>query len=759
MEINEMTKEQLINHIDTLNTQISLLGNTKLTDRKTDMSFLADDKSGLLFNNLSVGLIITDPDGSIINFNRTIQDLLGYSLEDCKNKNVTDLYFDPRERQQLLDTLANSKVAHDYEMVLKHKDGTLRTVLANIDYIEMNDKPMLLASVFDITQYELIQENIRESERNFRTLFSHAPIGITVSDFQGNLIASNHALQELLGYNADELKNKNMLDFYYDKMGRQKLLSLSRELGIVRDLETRYKHKDGSPIPVLINTDLIDFKDKKDVLLTSIRDISNLKKIEDELARERDFSNAILDITASLILVIDRKGIITKFNRTCEKTSGYKAEEMCGKYFVDAKIIDPTINEEMVEILLRGEYPIEHDNVWISKNGIKHLISWTDTALFDDNGQIDYIIATGIDITKRQKAENELQKANQELASWVKELEERNEEMNKLNEMGEHLHNCRTITEACAISAQFIQQICSGSHGALYLINSSKNYAEAVETWGEPTNTMEIFNPLGCWSIRRGRQHMVDSSHPGLRCEHITGPTSGHYLCVPLLVNGEAIGILHINHTNETQQDPQQKSMCIPDNEHKIQFIKTIAEQISLALSNLKLQETLRQQSIRDALTGLYNRRFMEETLERELKRAEREKKSVGVIMLDIDHFKEFNDLTGHDGGDALLRELGVFLKSKNRAGDIACRYGGEEFIIVLPGITKEDAQNRADELRQGVKELLVYHLGKPLGKCTISLGVAVFPENGHTIDSLLKAVDNALYQAKNQGRDRVVIA
>jgi diguanylate cyclase (GGDEF)-like protein len=177
-----------------------------------------------------------------------------------------------------------------------------------------------------------------------------------------------------------------------------------------------------------------------------------------------------------------------------------------------------------------------------------------------------------------------------------------------------------------------------------------------------------------------------------------------------------------------------------------------------MALSNLKLREALRQQSIRDSLTGLFNRRYMEETLEREIRRAEREKKPVGIIMFDIDHFKNFNDLSGHDGGDAMLRELGAYLSKSMRGGDIVCRYGGEEFVAVLPGASLEETRKRAEDLRQGVKEMPVYHLGKPLGRCTISLGVSAFPDHGLNSEIILKGADSALYRAKNEGRDKVVV-
>lgn len=755
MEPTDRTKEQTIP-----DKQTEYLKELKLSEKIVDTSLPAFcENPGFLSGTSSIGLIITDTDGTIISFNKMIQDLLGIEIEAYRNQNVSVLYADPMDRQHLFDMLARSNTVRNFEVKIKHKNGTLRTVLANIDNITRNNAHMLLTSLYDITQYKQRQENRKESDHNYHTLFSNVPVGIIVTDFQGNLVVSNNAMEELLGYSQQELKNISVYSFYLIKADRQQLIDLTNSLGSVRDFETVYRHKDGRTIPVLINTDIIEFKNQKNMLLTSVRDISNLKRIEDELTKERDFSNAVLNIAASLIVVLDRNGMITRFNRACEQITGYASGEIIGRYLWDTTFIDAEHTRKAVQKLLSGNYSgVRKTTVWRSKNGDERLISWTFASMPDDKGHVEYIIATGIDITDWKQAEDKLQKANQELASWVKELQERTEEMKQLNEMGEQLQSCQTIAEACAISTQYLKQICPASRGALYLIKESKNFAEAAEMWGEPSYTQKVFMPLSCWAIRRGRQHLTDGSHPGLLCGHITGPQSGQYLCVPLLVNGEAIGILHLNQVDPLEQD-QREALRPSYTDHKTQVVMTIAEHIALAISNLRLKETLRQQSIRDALTGLFNRRYMEETLERELSRAERENKPVGVIMFDIDHFKEFNDLAGHDGGDALLRGLGVFLKESTRGGDIVCRYGGEEFLVVLPGTTMENARLRAEELRRGVKELLVYHLGKPLAKCTISLGVAVFPENGPTSETLLKAADTALYRAKNEGRDRVITA
>jgi diguanylate cyclase (GGDEF)-like protein len=184
-----------------------------------------------------------------------------------------------------------------------------------------------------------------------------------------------------------------------------------------------------------------------------------------------------------------------------------------------------------------------------------------------------------------------------------------------------------------------------------------------------------------------------------------------------------------------------------------------VGERISLALANLRLREVLRSQSIRDPLTGLFNRRYMEESLEREVRRAARNNESVTLIMLDIDHFKQFNDTFGHQAGDTLLRGLGDFLSQRTRGQDVACRYGGEEFVLILAGASADDGSKRAELLRQELKQLTVQHAGQVLGRISISIGISAFPGHGTTAEELLRTADQALYRAKAEGRDRIVVA
>ena len=221
-------------------------------------------------------------------------------------------------------------------------------------------------------------------------------------------------------------------------------------------------------------------------------------------------------------------------------------------------------------------------------------------------------------------------------------------------------------------------------------------------------------------------------------------------ICIPLLAQGEALGVVYLRPGPATK---------IPSFDAIPQQLRVVADGVALAVANLRLREALRQESIRDPLTDLFNRRYMEESLERKVLRALRNQQPVGIIMLDIDHFKRINDTYGHATGDAVLRQLGDVLKEHTRGDDIACREGGDEFTLILPEATREQTRLRAEQLRQDFKTLRIQHGGQVLDSITLSFGVAAYPDHGATRDAVLRAADTALYRAKHAGRDRVVVA
>ena len=214
------------------------------------------------------------------------------------------------------------------------------------------------------------------------------------------------------------------------------------------------------------------------------------------------------------------------------------------------------------------------------------------------------------------------------------------------------------------------------------------------------------------------------------------------------------LGVLHLSALPSLTEAHAISSASLPVCDTGV--VEAVAERISLAIANLRLRETLRGQAIRDVLTGLFNRRFLEEYLELELLRAMRSGRPLTVMMLDVDHFKRFNDTFGHNAGDLVLREIAGILRTRTRGSDMACRFGGEELVVVGPETSLEHGLQRAEQICQAIANLTVIYEGQPLGKVTISVGVASAPEHGYDMAELLRAADEALYAAKKAGRNRV---
>ncbi len=332
-------------------------------------------------------------------------------------------------------------------------------------------------------------------------------------------------------------------------------------------------------------------------------------------------------------------------------------------------------------------------------------------------------------------------------------LERRSREQALLREMGDLLHSCRTLGEAFEVAPRLVKRLFPGG-GAVFLLSADRTVLEPAAAWGTtsaPAAAGTLLTPGDCWALRRGRTHVSRAEGAAPACTHPPGCSGGATACIPLTAQGETMGILTLS-SGEHEADFGRESGT--ESPHGLAEI--VAERLALAVANLRLQETLRDRSVRDPLTGLFNRRYMEETLQREIHRASRMEGDLSLVMIDVDHFKTTNDRFGHEAGDTLLRELGGWLASHLRQGDVACRYGGEEFVLILPEASLDGTRARAERLREAVKLLRVRHRGQVLDPVTLSLGLAVHPQHGSTGEELLRAADAALYRAKAEGRDRV---
>ncbi len=317
-----------------------------------------------------------------------------------------------------------------------------------------------------------------------------------------------------------------------------------------------------------------------------------------------------------------------------------------------------------------------------------------------------------------------------------------------MGELSSLLQACTNVDESLDVIRQFAVQLLNVDAGAIYLFRESRNQIEEKVSWGNGLKSAPIFQPEDCWALRRGEPHVTGGHYDSLACRHQRDVAGAYSLCIPIVAQGNVLGILHLeNHQSRSLDDVQRK------------LATTLASQIALAMASMKMQETLRNLSVRDPLTGLFNRRYMEESLQRELAIAQRKQRQLGVVILDLDHFKNFNDTFGHDAGDFLLREVGALLVSNSRSSDIVCRFGGEEFVLIFPETEAEIMMERTEHLRKVIFALQLQHFGRSLGQVSASFGLAFFPVHGSTADELLRLADKALYRAKAAGRNRLEMA
>lgn len=340
------------------------------------------------------------------------------------------------------------------------------------------------------------------------------------------------------------------------------------------------------------------------------------------------------------------------------------------------------------------------------------------------------------------------QKQTQQLHLQVEKLvRARIEDARQLKLVGELLQSCQNEIEAADVVRISCQKIFSGSSGALFLSDGER--FKQASRWGAKAY-QEYFEHDSCWAVRRAKSHFYESNDTALQCDHLhDNPHS--VLCIPLLARGDLVGVLSI----QPCTDVQSAESWLEENQ---EGAANLAEQLALALMNIKLRESLQEQSLRDALTGLYNRRHMDVTFSEAFEESVQQTSPLSLLLIDIDHFKKLNDVHGHAIGDDALKLLASLLEDMFCDSDVVCRFGGEEFVVLLPGVCLETATNRAEELRERCQAMNLFIEGVPLS-FTLSVGVATLEEWMSKPDELFKCADDALYKAKSHGRNRVEIA
>jgi diguanylate cyclase (GGDEF)-like protein len=354
------------------------------------------------------------------------------------------------------------------------------------------------------------------------------------------------------------------------------------------------------------------------------------------------------------------------------------------------------------------------------------------------------------DAFRRRSFEKQLSVANDHLEATIEALERRGAEAALLKATRDELHLCVTAAEAEACTCRHLQALVPGSRGAILIINNSRSMLEIAAKWNDPSSLADGFSPDACCGLRAGHLRWRSPAHSAINCSHFTGEAPENYACIPLTAQGETLGFVYLTFPTQEIADLARG---------RILQVNEMVELAAMTIAGLNLRAKLENQSIRDGLTRLFNRHFMAIALEREVHRALRSTSPLAVLMIDVDHFKAFNDTFGHEAGDTVLREVAECFRQSVRSEDVVCRYGGEEFIIILPETDEETALERAELIRQAVSKLRVTSKGEVLRQITVSIGIAMYPAPARDATDLVRLADRALYDAKHAGRDRVHVA
>ncbi|MEX2519019.1 MAG: diguanylate cyclase [Paracoccaceae bacterium] len=445
-----------------------------------------------------------------------------------------------------------------------------------------------------------------------------------------------------------------------------------------------------------------------------------------------------------LIVITDPTNRIVWVNEAFRRHNGLDPEmDLLGRSGRDV-LSGPESDPEKLSLIdeaVRNRQSVTLELICHRRNGPPYWMEQEIIPVFNDVGAHTNFIIVGRDVSDRKHAEA--------AAAEARRFEEmKRTESRMLAEFNEWLQSSDTLDELFIVVSSFLSKLLPGSSGAVYTYGAARDVLQRACAWGE-SRQIEEFEPSDCWALRRGRPYFHGDNTIDIACDHVmagrVGPPPVRQYCLPIIAHGDTVGLLSVELDITAGLDTQK-------------LVNFCAEHISLAIANVKMRDLLREQSTRDPLTGLYNRRFFLDYARRELTRCAAQSKPAALISLDVDHFKAFNDNHGHEAGDSVLKALAGVLQAMFRQADVSCRLGGEEFVVMLPGCGAERAMERAEQLRQAIEAMQLRHRSEVLN-VTVSAGLAVLTEASESLQELLHRADEALYSAKASGRNRVMAA
>lgn len=634
--------------------------------------------------------------------------------------------------------------------------GALFPVVVNVFYAVFNLKPLghldLTPYAFTLTGLVVARGILRYGLLEivpvaYETLIESMDDGIVVLDQQNRVVESNKAARQFFDW--DDSVTGNSVDKLWSKYPA--LVRISHAHG--HDRMVFDMSYNGKLYFYEVSTSIVtDRKRHPAGKVVQFHDITDRKRAEEDLLENERKFRTFFTTSRDATFISSKDGIWLDCNDAAGEMFGYdNAEELKG-HPVLAVYPDPLQRKQYTDTIDSKGFVKDYPATYRHKDGRTIHALLTAVIIRDKEGNIVAYQGTIKDITSLKQAQDDLLKANNQLKSLLTIAKQRNREITILGEMAQWIHSSADCSEAYRSTVKYLADLFGGDSGFIAEVDDSNDTVEVFASFGSPEGNT-VFAAADCLALRGKKIFESDGNDPLHVCPHM-GPFKGAYISIPLLLQGKPQWLVGLQ--NNGTSTSQSKREWLDD---RRRLLISAGQELALALANVKLNETLREQASKDPLTDMYNRRYMEEMLEKELHRARRSKHSIGFIMADLDHFKNFNDSYGHEAGDLMLKAVADLIMSSTRSEDIACRYGGEEFLIILPSASLQDTFSRAVIIQKAVARITFKYLEQQMGNMTISMGVSAFPDHGFTASELIAAADRAMYRAKSEGRDRVILA